>query len=164
MRHVVAATIILALGAPSAGAQFRTQIQTGDRVRVWVPEEYMQEGDNPWRRQLLRGTLSGIDAAALRLSIPGAEGALTIPRNAIRRLDISRGESRAASMFERAATFALAGAISAAIENDPGSNEWPHYSRDWRAAEEGAKWGAAIGAVVGFVFPTERWRRVRLPR
>ena len=33
---------------------------------------------------------------------------------------------------------------------------------DWRAAEEGAKWGAAVGATIGFIFPTERWRRVRL--
>ena len=54
------------------------------------------------------------------------------------------------------------GAISVALDNDPRGSEWPNYSRDWRAAEEGAKWGAAIGAVAGFIFPTERWRRVRL--
>lgn len=56
----------------------------------------------------------------------------------------------------------VAGAIAAALENDPRSTEWPHYNRTWRAAEEGAKGGAVIGAVVGFVLPTERWKRLRL--
>jgi hypothetical protein len=98
----------------------------------------------------------------LRLTVPGTQGTLFVPRSSLRRLDVSLGTSRAASAFERAAAFAIAGAIWAAVENDPNSTEWPHYSRTWRAAGEGAKWGAAIGAVVGFVFPTERWRRVRL--
>ena len=164
MRHVVTTLAFLALGASPAVAQFPSQLQTGTRVRVWVPEEYRQDGDNPWRRQLLRGTLSGVDADALRLTIPGAEGSLTIPRNAIRRIDVSKGQSRVASAFERAIGGAIVGAIGTALENDPNSTEWPHYNRDWRAAEEGAKWGAVFGAAVGFIFPTERWRRVRLSR
>lgn len=52
--------------------------------------------------------------------------------------------------------------IRSLLKNDPGSSEWPNYSRDWRAAEEGAKWGAAFGAAFGFILPTERWRRVRV--
>ena len=57
---------------------------------------------------------------------------------------------------------AIAGAITLAMQNDPYGSEWPHYRRDWRAAEEGAKWGAAFGAVVGLIFPHEQWRHVRL--
>jgi hypothetical protein len=162
--RLATAALLAAICASSAGAQFRTQVQTGDRVRVWLPEEYLQENGSPWHRQLLRGTLTGVDSGALRLTIPGATGSLVIPRTEIRRIDVSKGESRIASAFERAAMFAISGAVGAALENDPKSTEWPHYNRTWRAAEEGAKWGAAIGAVVGFVLPTERWRRARLSR
>jgi hypothetical protein len=147
-----------------ANAQFPESVQSGTRVRVWVPEASMQE-QGPWRRQLLRGTVASVTADTLRLSVPATEGTLAVPRQSIRRLDISRGRpSRAVSAIERAFAFAVVGAISVALDNDPHGSDWPHYSRDWRAAEEGAKWGAAFGAVVGFILPIERWRRVRLTR
>ena len=145
----------------AAGAQFPERVRSGVRVRVWLPEAQQQD-NTPWRRQLLRATVSDVDADTLRLVVPGATGSLAVARADIRRLDVSKGTSRVASAFERAVAFAVVGAISAALENDPAGSEWPNYSRDWRAAGEGAKWGAALGAVVGLVFPTERWRRVRL--
>jgi hypothetical protein len=119
--------------------------------------------EGPWKRQQLRGTVESVTGDTLYLRVPGAEGTLAIARPSVRRLDVSLGPpSRAASAVERAIEFAIVGAISTALKNDPGSSEWPHYSRDWRAAEEGAKWGAAFGAALGFILPTERWRRVRL--
>lgn len=147
-----------------ANAQFPERVQSGARIRVWVPEPYMQE-QGPWRRQQLRGTVASVTPDTLHLTVPGTDGTLAVARSSIRRLDISRGRpSRVASAFERAFAGAIVGAISVALDNDPTGSEWPHYSRDWRAAEEGAKWGAAIGAAVGFILPTERWRRVRLRR
>lgn len=147
-----------------ANAQSLEALQIGTRIRVWVPEPYMQE-QGPWRRQQLRGIVTSVTPDTLRLSVPGTEGTLAVARQSIRRLDISRGRpSRAASAIERAFAGAIVGAIGVALDNDPTGSEWPHYSREWRAAEEGAKWGAAIGAVVGFVLPTERWCRVRLSR
>ena len=156
-------TTTLIVSAPPVLAQsaFSPRVQPGVRVRVWLPEAQKQE-NTPWGRQLLRATVVDASTDTLRLSVPGASGTVAVARADMRRLDVSRGTSRAASAFERAVGFAIAGAISAALENDPGGTEWPNYRRDWRAAEEGAKWGAAIGAVVGFVLPTERWRRVRL--
>lgn len=163
MRFLVLAAALLVSAAP-ATAQFPERIQPGVRVRVSLPEAHRQEEGSPWHRQRLRATVSEVGNDTLRLTVPGAVGNLAVARADIRHLDVSRGTSRAASAFERAIGFAIAGAISAAIENDPQSSEWPNYSRTWRAAGEGAKWGAALGAVVGFVFPTERWRRVRLRR
>ena len=163
MRSILAAFVFLACSASSAAAQFPAQVQSGVRVRVWLPEQ-QQQANNPWRRQLMRGTVTGVENGALHLTIPGAEGTLTLPASSIRRLDVSRGTSRVVSAIERAIGFAIAGAISAALENDPGSTEWPAYRSTWRAAGEGAKWGAVAGVVVGSVFPTERWRRVRLAR
>lgn len=162
---------VLALGLPLLGfiprhanAQFPEAIRSGSRIRVWVPEPYLQE-QGPWRRQRLRGTVASVTPDTLHVSVPGTDGTLAVARESIRRLDVSRGRpSRVASAFERAFAGAIVGAISVALDNDPHGSEWPNYSREWRAAEEGAKWGAAIGAVIGFVLPTERWRRVRLGR
>lgn len=158
----VAIALLVGLTPNRARAQFPVDVQAGVRVRVWVPEAWRQE-QGPWRRQQLRGTVESVMADTLRLSVPGSMGTLAVPRQSVRRLDISRGRpSRVASALERAVGFAIVGAISTALKNDPRGSEWPNYSRDWRAAEEGAKWGAAFGAAFGFILPTERWRRVRL--
>ena len=163
MRTKLFLLAMILTGAVPAVAQtpFSPRVQPGVRVRVWLPEAQKQDNTR-WGRQLLRATVSDVGADTLRLSVAGTSGSIAVARADMRRLDVSRGTSRVASAFERAIGFAIAGAVGAALENDPGGTEWPNYSRDWRAAEEGAKWGAALGAVAGFVFPTERWRRVRL--
>jgi hypothetical protein len=164
MRRFMIPLALAALLPALSQAQFPDRVESGARIRVWVPEPYRQE-QGPWGRQQLRGTVDAVVGDTLRLSLPGTAGTLAVARASIRRLDLSRGRpSRTASAFERAIGFAIGGAIAVAMDNDPGSSEWPNYRRDWRAAEEGAKWGAAIGAVVGFTFPTERWRRVRLAK
>ena len=157
------AAILLALTSGVASAQLSERVQAGERVRVWVPETWLQRDQSPWRRQLRRGTVASSTADTLHLAVPGTGGTLSIARSSIKRLDVSRGRpSRTASAIERAFGGAIVGAITVALDNDPAGKRWPHYSRDWRAAEEGAKWGAAFGAALGFIFPTERWRRVKL--
>ena len=156
--------VCLAAVPEPAHAQFPERVQPGARVRVWLPEPYLQD-QGPWRRQQLRGTVESMTPDTLRVSVPGAGGTLAVARPSIRRLDVSRGRpSRVASAVERAFAGAIVGAITVALDNDPHGSRWPNYSRDWRAAEEGAKWGAAFGAVMGAILPTERWRRVRLIR
>ena len=148
------------LAAPRlANAQFPAEVQPGTRVRVWIPEPARQN-EGPWHRQLLRGNVESVDGGTLRLRIPGSTNSLAIPRASVRRLDISRGVNRGASMIERAAGGAIGGAITYALMNDPRRRGGPHYKRDWRAAGVGASWGAGIGAVIGLIFPHESWRRV----
>jgi hypothetical protein len=151
--------VALCLTAPVANAQFPAEVQPGTRVRVWIPETIRQE-QAPEQKQILRGTVESADGGILRLRVPGTSGSLVIPRNSVRRLDVSQGVSRGASMFERAAGGAIGGAITYALMNDPRRRGGPHYKRDWRAAGVGAEWGAGIGAVVGLIWPYERWGRV----
>lgn len=163
---VLAIAPLLALGtSPTAlQAQFPAEVGIGARVQVWVPEPYRQEA-GPARRQLLRGTVAALSPDTLRLSIPGAVGTVAIPRESVRRLQLSRGRpSRPASGFERAVGGAAGAAISWALLNDPRRTGGPHYRTDWRAAGVGAAWGGGFGAVVGLLFPHEQWRRVRLRR
>lgn len=158
MRSIIVISLLLATPGLS-GAQFPSDVRSGTRVRVWIPEPVRQE-QAPERRQLLRGNVESVDGSVLRLRVPSTAGSLAIPRASVRRLDISRGVSRGASMVERAVGGAIGGAILFALLNDPDRSGGPHYRTDWRAAGVGAAWGAGIGAVVGFTWPYERWRRV----
>jgi len=156
MRKVL---FILLLALPSiAAAQFPEEVKPGMRVRVWLPETRRQQ-QAPERRQLLRGTVESTDGSVLRLNVNRA-GSLDIPRASIIRLDVSKGVNPIASAFENAAGGAIAGAVTAALMNDPRRHGGPHYKRDWRAAGVGAEWGAGFGAVIGLLFPHEQWRRV----
>ena len=160
--HIARALLVLALLPFAAAAQFPAEVHTGTRVRVWLPEPYVQM-EGPARRQLIRGTVETVARDSLRLAVPRA-GALSIPRASIRRLEVSHGSSRVATAIERAIGGAIGGAITFALMNDPRRSGGPHYRTDWRAAGVGASWGAGIGAVIGFIAPVEQWRRVRLAR
>jgi hypothetical protein len=162
-RAIIAAIIALASAPAVLRAQFTDDVTVGTRVRVWLPESNRQS-EGPWSRQLLRGSVEGVAGDTLRLSVPGAFGAIAIPRSSMRRVEVSRGVSRPASAFERAVGGAIGGAISWGLMNDPRNATGPHYRTDWQAAGVGAAWGAGIGAAIGLVFPYERWRRVRLSR
>jgi hypothetical protein len=158
MRFLVVAGLVLG-AAQISSAQFPSEVHSGARVRVWLPEPARQP-QGPERRQLLRGTVESVDMSILNLRVPGTAGALAIPRAAVRRLDISRGVSRPISAVERAVGGAIGGAVLMALLNDPHRSGGPHYHTDWRAAGVGAAWGGGIGALVGLVFPYEHWQRV----
>jgi hypothetical protein len=153
---VISVLVVPALGAAQG---FPSEVQPGARVRVWLPEP-VRQGQAPERRQLLRGTVESVDRGVMHLSVPGTMGSLTIPRSAVRRLDISRGISRPASVVERAVGGAISGAVLYAVLNDPKRTGGPHYRTDWRAAGVGAAWGGGAGAVIGFIWPFERWQRL----
>ena len=157
MRSLIVISFLVAIPG-LAVAQFPAEVQPGARVRVWIPETARQE-QGPDRRQLLRGTVESVDGA-LRLRVPGTTGSLAIQRASVRRLDVSRGVSRGASMVERAVGGALAGAITLAALNDPQRASGPHFRTDWEAAGVGAAFGGGFGAVVGLIWPYERWHRV----
>jgi hypothetical protein len=158
MRTLIVICLFLTL--PAVGvAQFPAEVQSGARVRVWLPEPARQE-QGPERRQLLRGTVQSVDRSILNLTVPGTMGSLAIPRAAVRRLDVSGGVSRPASMIGRAIGGAIGAAVTFGLMNDPHRSNFPHYRTDWQAAGVGAAWGGGVGAVIGLLFPYERWHRV----
>jgi hypothetical protein len=163
MRSFILAGALLSLPIVTARAQFPLDVQPGTRVRVWIPEATRQD-QSPEHRMVVRGTVESVNSDAVRVAIPGTQGSLTIPRTSVRRLDVSKGVSRAASGFERAVQGAIVGAIYTALMNDPGRRNGPNFRTDWKAAGVGAAIGGAAGLFVGVIAPYERWRRVlRVP-
>jgi hypothetical protein len=159
MRSLLVISRLLLVTPAVAAAQFPSEVHPGARVRVWIPEPVRQE-QPPDSRQLLRGTVESVDGGVLRLRVPSTASSLLIPRSSVRRLDVSRGVDRGASMVERATGGAIGGAILFGLLNDPKRTGGPHYRTDWRAAGVGAAWGGGIGAAIGFIWPYERWHRV----
>jgi hypothetical protein len=166
MMKIVIGVIAMIASARLVQAQLPADVQPGQRVRVWLPEQYRQM-QGPWHRQLLRGTVAGVAGETLRLTVPGTDGTLSIARASMKRLEISRGRPNPiASMLERGIGGAIGGAISFAIANAIWSSNGfsTQYDSNGDAALAGAAWGGAVGGIIGLLIPNERWRRVRLSR
>jgi hypothetical protein len=150
MRRLVGVALLVAVAVSPARAQFPSNVGIGTRVRVIVPDTLRQEWGPPV--QLLRGDVAAITRDTLVLQLHATSSPLSIPRSSIRRLERSLGVNR----FESALRGALFGAITVGlahlVDDDP----------SWREFGDGAAVGAPVGFVLGVIWPTERWRRVRL--
>jgi hypothetical protein len=156
---VFALSIALAAARPLA-AQFPPDVAVGTRVRVVLPDSLRQA----WapREQWLRGEVAAVAADTLYLRLQGTESPIAIRRAAIKRLDRSLGVPGRAESALRGAiagAFWTAAYLAAARHLADGTRPWPGPGDD---LAEGAAIGVGIGVVLGAIFPTERWRRVRL--
>jgi hypothetical protein len=155
-----AASLALAAARPLP-AQFPTDISVGSRVRVVLPDS-VRQSSGPWRQQWLRGDVAALAGDTLYLRLQGTAAPVPIRRPAIRRIDRSLGvPTPLESALQGAVGWALPGAALGFATG------WPDVRRDngrnnGDAALRGAAWGAGIGFILGAIFPTERWRRVRL--
>jgi hypothetical protein len=157
--------LILALsfglvGGPLA-AQFPADVALRSRVRVVLPDSLRQEWGPP-RQQWLRGEVARLTADTLYLQLQGAAAPVPIHRAAIKRIDRSLGlPSRPESALRGALTWAFWGALYwAAIRQTDDGRTADRFGDDLAA---GAAVGAGAGFILGAMFPSERWRRVRLP-
>ena len=157
---VVALSIAFATAGHPLAAQFPSDVAVGTRVRVFLPDSLRQT----WgpRGQWLRGEVAAAAADTLYLRMQGTAGAVPIRRAAIERLDRSLGVPNRAESALRGvvATAGWFGFYWAAIRQvDRGLQTWRAFGDD---LAEGAAIGAGAGFVLGAIFPTERWRRIRL--
>jgi hypothetical protein len=156
---LLVASLVLAAARPLA-AQFPTDVAVGSRVRVVLADSVRQQ----WApsTQWLRGDVAGLARDTLYLRLPNTEAPVPIRHGVIRRLDRSLGTpSRPESALRGAIAGAFWGAIflglvQAADDRQQSSEAF------WEDIGEGAAYGAGIGFVMGTIFPTERWRRIRL--
>jgi len=155
-RLVVATLFLLAWSGPVA-AQWPAELRPGRRIQVRVLEREAQIMMGP-RGQDLRGTLAGLAPDTLYLRITDSLGTLAIPRRLVRRLQISRGvpsrmESAARMGLQMGAVYALLALI---IPDDNNGS----LTRSEAVLVSGGV-GLAGGAIVGALFPVERWKGMR---
>ena len=157
--HWLASILAALQAAATLSAQWPASITPGTRVRVRLPEVQYQEGTH--RGHLLRGRVTALAPDTLYLAVTDSLGPLAVPRTLVEHLDISRGvPSRATSALRRGL---LAGAGTALLlvlfnEMDDGSDR----TSPGTAALVGAGVGVSLGALVGALYPRERWASVRV--
>ncbi|HZN96128.1 MAG TPA: hypothetical protein VFB61_00180 [Gemmatimonadales bacterium] len=154
--------LVAALGTLTATqwleAQWPAEIVPGARVQARLPEMQYQKGNQ--RGHLLRGRVSGLSSDTLYLAITDSVGQLAVPRHLIQRLDYSRGvPSRLSSALTRGlvggAVLAATLALLNEVQEDPSTSTGD-------VALIGAAIGFGTGAILGAIFPTERWKSVKL--
>jgi hypothetical protein len=140
-------------------AQFPPDVAVGTRLRVALPDSLRQT----WpREQWVRGHVAALAVDTLYLRLPGTESPVAIRRSAIKRLDRSLGvPTPVESAFRGAVAWAFVGALYGVLLRTVDAEDWRDRSLGESAAL-GAGMGAGVGFVLGALFPSERWRRVRL--
>jgi hypothetical protein len=159
MRSLPIVIFLVGHSVSALAAQWPSEIAPGARVQARLPE--VQYQFNGWRGHPIRGRVTALTADTLYLAVTDSVGPLAIPRRLIQRLDWSRGvPSPAASAARRGLLAGVGTALLFALLNE--LDEPPRRMSTESAALFGAGFGLATGAVLGAVFPRERWKRVRL--
>jgi hypothetical protein len=160
MRVLLLALSLALVGRPLT-AQQPSELPAQTRLRVVLPDSARQAWFTP-RQQWIHGKLAVMAPDTLYLQIHGTAAPVAIPRKMIKRADRSLGvPSRPASAIQGAVGSAILGALYGILLRGSRAEDWRHRSVR-EAAALGAGMGAGIGFILGAIFPTERWRRVRL--
>ncbi len=175
MRAVVSCfpALFLLLPCSTAWGQDSLALEAGNRVRC-CSGSY---GSGRCHHGRITGTMISWDADG-SLMLQADAGSLTVPRDSLTRLEVSRGfKRRWVNGAVVGGIIGLAAGTSAAVIEG-----WPFETVQdcadrlpdeqlacnlafvgWRVAL-GAAVGAALGAVAGSAFKTERWQEVPLDR
>ncbi len=165
--------LFLLLPCSAAWGQDSLALEAGNRVRC-CSGSY---GSGRCHRGRITGTMISWDADG-SLMLQADAGSLTVPRDSLARLEVSRGfKRRWVNGAVVGGIIGLAAGTSAAVIEG-----WPFETVQdcadrlpdeqlacnlafvgWRVAL-GAAVGAALGAVAGSAFKTERWEEVPLDR
>jgi hypothetical protein len=157
LKLVTLILLLAGLGFSEATAQWPSNVAPGARVRLRLPEVQYQETVR--RGHLLRGRVTALTPDTLYLAITDSVGPLAVPRPLIQRLDLSRGvPSRGANALRQGLISGALSALMLVLINETGSrtSEWD----TGEAALIGGGIGFATGAILGAIFPRERWKRI----
>jgi len=151
------------LNSTTATAQFGRAsplISVRDRVRVGVRNDTSRSSFTG-SAQYIRGTVQAIAPDTLYLDLPSGVGTFAIPRVAIRGVELSTGTpSRAVSALDFGSAGGFLGGLF--LPSFMARPEHRFGSRGGAVAAS-AGIGFAVGALVGGLFPRERWRVAWIP-
>ncbi len=140
---------------------------TGTRVRVSLGESRRQMESRMERRLALRGEVTAENADSIWIRPTNSTGSLGIAKPAIRAMWTSRGEPR---RIRSLLVDGIRGALFGVIETWIVTGVYQRadgrfiYDSDTRgeAIQKGALYSAAVFGTIGFIWPAEYWRRIRL--
>ena len=154
--------LAIVLAGPAAAQRL---VPTGVRVKVVLDEERRQMESRVLRRIVIRGEVTAENAESIWVRPTRVTGSVGISKAGIRTLSRSLGApNRVRSLFREGIGGAITGAIQGALLYHAFGTNYALLGANSRgeAAANGAKYGAAIFGVIGFLLPVEYWRRVPL--
>jgi hypothetical protein len=159
MRSIAIIGFLVFNSVAALAGQWPSAITVGARVQARLPEvQYQFDGR---RGLLIRGHVTALTPDTMYLTVTDSLGPLAVPRRLIQHLDHSRGvPSRSASAARRGVLAGAGAALLFALLNE--MEEEPGRMSTGSAALVGAGAGLTMGAVLGALYPHERWKRVRL--
>lgn len=162
MKRVIVALAVFIACPASAHGQFASAVAEGVRVRASVTDAMRQQSMAP-KQALIYGTVARTSNDSLYLQLPNTTGTVAIDRLQIKRLAVSRGMQ---SPVESAIVKGIGSAIGFAATSWIRWQLTPREDRGRNSAAEAAATSAAygfgVGAIIGVIWPTEKWKRVRL--
>lgn len=162
MRRVIIALLLVAAAPAVAQAQFASAVTEGVRVRVTIPDGFRQRA---WegRQALIHGNVARVTNDSLYLTLPNAAGTVGIDRLQVKKLAVSRGmQSPVESAIVRGIGGAIVSAAGTYIRYQLTAEEDRGSKSAGEAAGISAAYGFGVGALVGAIWPTEKWKKVRL--
>jgi hypothetical protein len=157
MRSLSLTLLLILTVCPQLASQWPSQITSGARVQVRLPEIQYQFAGH--RGHYLRGKVTTLTADTLYLAVTDSLTPLPLPRRFIQRLEYSRGvPSRGASALRQGLISGVTSAIFFVLVNelyDDGASAGD-------AALLGGAVGLTVGGITGALYPKERWKRVKL--
>ena len=128
-----------------------SMILVGSRVRVALTDTALRSPyARPGRLRQIAGTVRAIESDTIRLEVSANDWPVAIPRILIYTTEMSLGRDRAGSAGDAALTGGGVGALLMGF-----------FDEKVQMAIFGS--GYAIGALVGAVWPYERWKQAWIP-
>jgi hypothetical protein len=155
LRHhsLAIAIAVLVLGAANVSAQVIPDSALNRRVRVYLVQQNPAV-EGKVEPQMLRGTLTRNLADSVTLAFHNGATPVRIAATAIQQVDLSQGVSPERTALRRglaaAATWFVIG-VQSPLELGGGPVENAFL---WTSG------AFVVGAVLGFIFPEEQWKRV----
>jgi len=146
--HLVV-TLVALVAAGRAQGQAIADLPAGARVRITLPDS-ARPFPFARRARAVIGTVARATMDTLWVQVGGPD-TVRVPRGVIRKVEVSRGVSRARSALEMGLLFGVDVGLLVATHD--------HHERG-EAVAIGVS-AVALGAFIGAVSPYERWRRVR---
>ena len=154
MRTVLIAAAMLGLVSIPLAAQTYEPPPVGTRVRITLPDT----SPAPKRSRPIVGRITAVTDSMMSVRPDAASRDVPVVLSRVQRLEVSKGFNRGPSVRKGALIGLVAGGvIGFATGEDCSNSDWMCFDRP-STTLAGAVVGVGLGALIGLVRSTEKWR------
>ena len=158
MRTPLIAAALLGLVSIPLAAQTHQPPPVGTRVRITLPDTSPAPRRDRDRSQPIVGRITAVTDSVMSVRPDGASRDVPVPLSHVQRLEVSRGFDLGPNVRKGALIGLVAGGVIGFATGEDCSNaDWVCFDRP-STGLAGAVVGVGLGALIGLVRSTEKWR------